>query len=100
MAPSQDENYEHKEIASESFKTKRAREKLIKRFEFLDTQITQEAVEKKTVEIHRWISRHADRRISLKNKSICLFDENKNAEEISPKIHKIVEKIQKERLSE
>lgn len=83
-----------KELAEESLKTKKAREKLQKRLESMDAQITKEAIDRKSIEIHRWISRHADRRIALKDKEISLFDENQNAAEISLKIAKLAEKIQ------
>lgn len=83
-----------KELAEESLKTKKAREKLKKRLESMDTQITREAIDRKSIEIHRWISRHADRRIALKDKEISLFDENQNAASVSLKISKIAEKIQ------
>ena len=100
MVSSQGKKNKRKEIAKESFKTQRAREKLQKRLEMMDSQITKEAMEKKTSEIHRWISRHADRRVSLKNKTISLFDENQNAAVISVKIAKIAEQIQSEHLPE
>jgi len=83
-----------KELVEESLKTKKAREKLKKRLESMDTQITREAIDRKSIEIHRWISRHADRRIALKDKEISLFDENQNAASVSLKISKIAEKIQ------
>lgn len=83
-----------KAIAEESFKTKKAREKLKKRLELMDAKITKEALEKKNIEIHRWISRHADRRIALKDKSISLFDENQNTADVSHKISKLAEKFQ------
>ena len=60
----------------------------------MDEVITKEAMERKSIEIHRWISRHADKRISLKDKSISLFDENQNAAEVSQKISKIAEQFQ------
>lgn len=82
-----------KQIAEESLKTKKAREKLMKRLKDLDAKITKDALEKKSIEIHRWISRHADKRISLREKSISLFDENENAAEISQKILKVAEKL-------
>lgn len=85
---------QEKKLAQESLKTKKAREKLQKRFQSMDEVITKEAIEKKSIEIHRWISRHADKRISLKDKSISLFDENQNAAEISQKISKIAEQFQ------
>jgi len=84
----------NKKLAEESLKTKKAREKLQKRFQSMDEVITKEAIEKKSIEIHRWISRHADKRVSLKNKSISLFDENQNAAEISLKVSKIAEQFQ------
>lgn len=83
-----------KKHAEESLKTKKAREKLQKRFQSMDEVITKEAIEKKSIEIHRWISSHADKRISLKDKSISLFDENQNAARVSQKISKIAEQFQ------
>jgi len=82
-----------KQIAEESLKTKKAREKLMKKLKEVDAKITRDALEKKSIEIHRWISRHADKRISLREKSISLFDENQNAAEISQKILKVAEKL-------
>ncbi len=82
-----------KQIAEESLKTKKAREKLIKRLRELDDKITKEALDHKSIEIHRWISRHADQRITLRDKTISLFDENQNAAQISQKILKVAEKL-------
>lgn len=59
----------------------------------MDAKITKEALNQKTIEIHRWISRHADRRIALKDKAISLFDENQNTAEVSQKISKLAEKF-------
>lgn len=100
MVSSQGKKDKKKELANESLKTRKAREKLQKRFELMDAHITKEAVEKKTHEIHRWISRHADRRVSLRDKSISLFDENQNAAAASLKIAKAIEELQKEYLHE
>lgn len=83
-----------KDIAEESLKTKKAREKLKKRLEILDAKITKEALAKKSIEIHKWISRHADNRIQLKEKSISLFDENENAAALSQKIIKLATLLQ------
>lgn len=85
-----------KEFAEESEKTKRAREKLRKRLETMDQQFTKDALEKKSFEIHQWISRHADKRIHLPNKSISLFDENQNMAKTSHRVGKIVKKLQEE----
>lgn len=89
-----DKKDKKKELANESLKTKKARKKLLQRFEIMDAKITKEALDRKNIEIHRWISRHANNRIVLQNKEISLFDENQNAAEISQKISKIAEKIQ------
>jgi hypothetical protein len=81
-------------IAKESEKTRKAREKLKRRLEAIDQKITPHALEKKSIEIHRWIARHAPQRIVLKTKTISLFDENKNTAAISQKISKIAVMLQ------
>lgn len=83
-----------KAFAEESPKTRKAREKLKKHLDAFDRKITPHALERKAIEIHRWISRHASQRIILKSKEISLFDENQNAAEISKKISKLSEQIQ------
>jgi FtsZ-binding cell division protein ZapB len=93
MVTFQKDNSKKKTIAEESLKTKKAREKLKRKFEDMDKKITPQALEKKSIEIHNWIARHADHRITLKEKSISLFDENQNAAKLSEKIAKIVEQI-------
>jgi hypothetical protein len=82
-------------IAKESEKTQKAREKLKRRLKAIDEKITPHALEKKTIEIHRWIARHAQHRVVLKTKTISLFDENKNTASTSQKINKIAAMIQK-----
>lgn len=89
-----------KQLAEESLKTKKAREKLQRRLIEMDSKITKEALKQKAVEIHRWISRHADKRISFNQKEISLFDENQNAASISLKVAKLAEKLQKGELLE
>lgn len=85
-----------KSLADESEKTKKAREKLKKRLNTFDAKMTKEALEKKTVEIHRWIARHADNRVVLREKSISLFDENQNAAEISQRISQVAKRLREE----
>ncbi len=80
-----------KQLAKESIKTQRAREKLKKQFEVLDQKITPQALEEKAIEIHRWIARHASSRVALKNKSISLFDENQNTAHLSQRIRALAE---------
>lgn len=81
-------------LAEESPKTRKAREKLKKQLEACESKITPQALEKKSIEIHRWISRHASQRIVLKTKTISLFDEGENAAGVSQKISKLAEHVQ------
>lgn len=84
----------NKPLAVESKKTQKSREKLKKQLEALDRKITPQALKKKSIEIHRWIDRHAHQRIILKSKSICLFDENQNTAELSQRIARLAEQLQ------
>jgi hypothetical protein len=86
-----------KEIAEESFKTRKAREKLKKQMEDLEGKITPQALEKKTIEIHRWIARHAPHRIVLRSKTISLFDENQNTARLSKRVASLVDQIKLDR---
>ena len=81
-----------KKWAEESAKTQKAREKLKRQFEVLDKKITPQALERQAIEIHRWIARHASSRITLKNKSISLFDENQNTAALSQRIRALADK--------
>ena len=91
---------EKKELAKESYKTKKARDKLKERFRVMDEKITKDALERKSIEIHRWISKYADQRITLKDKDISLFDENQNAAAVSQKISKLVDRFKLDDLPE
>lgn len=82
-----------KNFADESPKTKRAREKLKKQLEAVEKKITPQALEKKTIEIHRWIARHAHQRVILRSKAISLFDENQNAAKLSHRVSSLAEQI-------
>jgi len=85
-----------KELAEESLKTKKVREKLKKHLESFDQKVTAPALKKKLIEIHRWIERHASQRVILKEKSISLFDENRNAAEFSQRVGILVEKLKQD----
>lgn len=87
---------EKKEIAKESYKTKRAREKLKKKLEAFDLAVTEQALEQKTLEIHRWIARHAPYRVVLRTKNISLFDENQNTAKLSKRVEGLVMKLQEQ----
>ena len=82
-----------KQIAEESPKTQKAREKLKRQFDAFDKKITPHALEKKTIEIQRWISRHAPHSVALKSKSISLFDENQNTADLSIRISQLADQI-------
>ena len=83
-----------KSLVDESLRTKKTREKLKKHFEALDQTITPQALKRKSLEIHRWIARHASERIVLKAKSISLFDENQNTAKLSQKVSKLAGNLQ------
>lgn len=84
---------EEKLHAPESAKTKRAREKLKRQIEETSRKITPQALEKKSLEIHRWIARHAHQRVVLRMKTISLFDENQNTAKLSEKISKLAKTL-------
>ena len=86
-------------LAEESDKTKKAREKLKRRLTDLEKKVTQQALERKNMEIHRWIARHAPQRVVLRTKTISLFDENKNTAAISQKIAKVALQLKKDCVS-
>ncbi len=86
-----------KEIAPESIKTKRAREKLRKRWESEKELFTPKALQKTIEKIHKWIADNAKNRISIKEKSsIKLFNQNKDAAEISKKLQVFAENLKKD----
>jgi hypothetical protein len=80
-------------IAEESPKTRKAREKLKRQLEAFEKKITPQALEKKTIEIHRWIARRASERVILRTKTISLFDENQNTAGLSQKVASIAEQL-------
>ncbi len=84
-------------LAEESPKTRKAREKLLKQLMQKEKQITSQALEKKTIEIQKWISRHAHNRIILKSKNIGLFDENQNAAGLSRRVSSLADILKSEK---
>lgn len=83
-------------IAEESPKTRKAREKLKKQLDAFEKKITPQALERKAIEIQRWIARHASSRVALKTKSISLFDENQNAAGLSQRVGILADQIRRE----
>lgn len=88
--------FQEKKIAKESAQTRKVREKLQKKLEKLEKKITEEALQKKVLEIHKWIAKNAGDRIVLKAKTISLFDSNQNTAQTSRKILGVMEQIQKD----
>jgi len=88
------EKEKKKTIAEESAKTRRAREKLKKQLDAVEKKITPQALQKKSIEIHRWIARHAPHRVVLRTKTISLFDENQNTAKLSHRVANIADQIQ------
>jgi hypothetical protein len=80
-------------FAEESPKTQKARKKLQKQLDAVDKMITSQALERKAIEIHRWIARHASHRVVLRTKAISIFDENQNAASESQKVAQLVDQI-------
>lgn len=90
------EKERRKLIAEESPKTRKAREKLRRQLDALEKKVTPQALEKKAIEIQRWIARHASNRVALKTKSISLFDENQNAAGLSQRVSVLADQIKKD----
>lgn len=82
-----------KVIAPESQKTKRAREKLIKQWEAEKIQITPKALKDTVEKIHKWIADNAKHRVLIKEKSIKLFNQNKDVARVSKKVQIFAEKL-------
>ena len=85
-----------KSSVDESVQVSKAREKLKKKLELESKKITEQALEKKSLEIHKWISKNASDRVILYTKNISLFDENQNTAKVSQRVVLVAEKIRKE----
>lgn len=83
----------NKSLAEESSKTRKTREKLKNKLEEIEAQVTEAALKRKAHEIERWIARHAPHRVTLKKKTIALFDNNQNPADISRRVAGIAEKF-------
>jgi hypothetical protein len=88
-----EKEFRERPIAPESLKTKRAREKLVKQWDAERELITPKALEETVDKIHKWIADNAKHRIQIKEKSIRLFNQNKDAAAISKKVQFFAEKL-------
>ena len=91
-----EEEFKERTVAPESLKTKRAREKLIKKWEKEKEWITPKALKETIDKIHKWIGDNAKNRTRIKSTSIALFKPNTAAAASSKKIETFVEKLKKD----
>jgi len=96
MTTEEKQNRKNRPIAPESLKTRRAREKLLKKWETEKELFTPKAIEETVDKIHKWIADNAKHRIQIKEKSIKLFNQNQNAALISKKVQQFAEKLQED----
>lgn len=85
-----------KKPVDESSQICKAREKLKKKMEAIEKKITQQALDRKSFEIHRSIVKSAEERVVLQAKDISLFDKNQNTAKVSRKVSFLAEKLQSE----
>ncbi len=81
-----------KPLATESLKTRRAREKLLKQWESEKKHITPKAIAETTDKIRKWIADNAKHRVPIKEK-IELFNQNKDAAVLSKKVQQFAERL-------
>ncbi len=84
---------EDRELALESPKTRRVREKLLKAWSEEKAHFTPEALKKTAGRIRKWIADNAGHRVPVKKKDIHLFDTNRNAADSSKKVQLIAAKM-------
>lgn len=88
--------FEGRAIAPESPKTKRAREKLIKQWEAEKIHINPKTLKHTVEKIHKWIADNSKHRVQIEKKGIKLFNQNKDAAEVSKKVQMIAGKIRED----
>lgn len=97
MSATRKRSSRERRVAPESIKTKRAREKLLKQWKSQNEHITPKAIEETVDKIHKWIADNSKHRIQIKEKtSIKLFNQNKDAAEISKKVQGFAEKLKED----
>lgn len=67
-------------------RTQKILNKLKKRLDQLDEQITKEGLEKSREKIQNWIHRHTTERVNLKTSSFSIFSEGRNAAKMSRRV--------------
>jgi hypothetical protein len=94
MAAAEEESF--RELAPESLKTRKAREKLLKAWEEEKGLFTREAIKETVNKIHKWIADNAKHRVPNKGKSIELFNQNKNAADVSKRVQNIADQLKED----
>lgn len=74
--------------AKESPRIENMRKKLRKQIDEERKGTSEDALEEMSKEIHRWLGRHADERITLKDKNIVPFDANQHPAQVQSKFVK------------
>jgi hypothetical protein len=83
--------------AKESKQVQKARKKLERRLEAEHKLVNQKALDQMKKAIHIWIKRHRDERVSLIEKPIELFDENRHSVQTQSKfVSHLLQKLQNE----
>lgn len=81
--------------AKESAQIQKARQKIQRQIEAAEKKFTPQSLSKMTLLIHRQLARQSAERISLKDKSITLFDENRHSAKTESRfVRKLLEHIE------
>lgn len=80
------------QIAQESPKISKAREKLLKQWEVKKQEITPKAIKESSDKIRKWIADNSKYRVPIKEK-IELFNQNQNPAIMSRKIQQFAEEL-------
>ena len=76
------------DLAQESSKTRRTREKLLKRFDEVDKKVTKQALDRKSNEISRWIKTNKNERVALVSKENGPVKASKSVSKLSTLLKK------------
>ena len=94
MTSNIEHNHNNRNLAQDSSKVRKFRQKLEKFYSDQDKKITQTAKQRMISKIELWISDNVKDRIPVQKKGCSLFDDNTNSAPISRSAEKIRKKIQ------
>lgn len=81
--------------AKESVQVDKIRSKIKDQIAEQNSLTSQEALRKSAREIYDWLNRNASERVSLKDKSVVIFDKNQHPAQQSRYIKKMLHQLQK-----